>query len=68
MLGFYENIRRSNFLYGHNILTEGFLSPSSLVMRESQFDELRGLRQIAVSQAIYAFETALLDNQKFIIH
>ena len=43
---FYENIRRGNFC-AHKILTEGVFEPQCLVMRESQFDKLCSLRQIA---------------------
>jgi hypothetical protein len=45
----------------NNILTE------DLAMRESQFDELCGLRQIAVSwQISYSFLFSCLDTNNFL--
>jgi hypothetical protein len=47
---FYENTRRSNFLWIQDFA--GVFVTTSLVMRESQFNELRGLPNTAVSGVI----------------
>ena len=46
---------RQFFFCGYKILTEGVFATHCLVMRESQFDELCGLRQTAVSSAKYVY-------------